>query len=88
MPRLESYTVNIRHTTCRICDFMRHVAVFRIELVVLRVSTVNVRLDEQLAGTTPSSLTADVVYGRTLNYHCKYKQLPLNRMGDFQWAIA
>ncbi len=36
--RIESNTVNTRHMTCRICDSMRHVAVFRIESVVLQVT--------------------------------------------------
>jgi hypothetical protein len=38
--RVEKYTVNIRHMTCRICDFMRHFVFFRIESVVLQVSMV------------------------------------------------
>ncbi len=37
--RVESNTVNTWHTTCRIYDTMRHVAVFRRESVVLQVST-------------------------------------------------
>ena len=37
--RVESYTVNIGYTTCRICDSMRHVVVFRTETAVLQVST-------------------------------------------------
>ena len=38
-PRIESNTENTRHTMCRICDSMRHVAGFRRETVVLQVST-------------------------------------------------
>ena len=37
--RVESNAVNICCMTCRICDSMRHVAVFRIESVVLQDST-------------------------------------------------
>jgi hypothetical protein len=36
--RVESHTVNIRLRTCRICDPIRHVVVFRRESVVLQVS--------------------------------------------------
>ena len=39
--RVESYTVNIRYTTCRICDSMRHVVFSRIETVVLQVIKIN-----------------------------------------------
>ena len=35
------YTVNLRHTMCRKCNSMRHVAVFRRESVVLQVSRFN-----------------------------------------------
>ena len=37
--RVEPYPVNIRYTTCRICNSMRPVGVFRRETVVLQVST-------------------------------------------------
>ena len=37
--RVESYTVNIGYTTCRIYDYMQYVVVFRSEMVVLQVST-------------------------------------------------
>ena len=36
--RVESYTVSIQHTTCRICDSMQNVVAFRRESVVLQVS--------------------------------------------------
>jgi len=36
--RVKSCTVNIWYRTCRICNFMRHVVVFRRETVVLQVS--------------------------------------------------
>jgi hypothetical protein len=38
--RVEANTVYMQHMMCRIYDFMRHVEVFRIESVVLQVSTI------------------------------------------------
>ncbi len=40
---VSSPTVKIGYMTCRICDFMRLVVVFRSESVVLQVSTKNLR---------------------------------------------
>jgi hypothetical protein len=62
MSRIKSYTVNIRYMTCRICDIMRLVMVFRIETVVLQVSKI-MYLRHKLFDPGPF-YSSDIIFGQ------------------------
>ncbi len=66
---VESYKVNMRYLTCRICDSMRYVVVFHRETVLSQVSTK--KRDDGGGGVKNNKKLRDVIYGRPLIYLSK-----------------